>query len=148
MFNFAGNVTDEKTNKSRFVVLMAEEQFWRDAKRIRYHRINGQGILVKRLRLDIKSIFPILFSHVGCIKNNTKDSSKTTGRKVYLTKFNSCTWITHKKELFHCGHGLHLVLKNFEILPGDYRRYLVLSSVEKLYNPVTFRFIEEIRYGL
>lgn len=148
MFYFAGSVTDEKTKKSKYVLLGADRGFWRDDKRIRYDRKTGYGILVKRLHLDLKSVFPIMFTHLGSTKHNAHDSKKTTGRRVFLTKFDKGVWITHQKEFYHSGHGLNLVYKNFEIMPGDYRKYLVLCSVEKLLCPVNFRKVEEHCRGL
>lgn len=148
MFNFAGNVTDEKTGKSKFVMLAAEKGFWRDDKKVRYDRVTGRGLLIKRLHLHIPSIFPIFFTHVGCIKHNLKDSAKTSGKKVFLVKFENNVWMTHQHEFFHAGHGFHTVMKQAKAQPGDYRRYLVLCSVELLINPVTFKKVEEIKYLL
>lgn len=148
MFNFAGNVTDSQTGKSKFVLLCSDKGFWRDDKRIRYDRKTGKGILVKRLSLDLKSIMPILFTHIGNIKHNMHDSSKAGGKRVFLTRFDENVWITHQKEFFHVGHGFHMTFKNFEILPGDYRRYLVLCSVEMLPNPIDFRRAEGFRYAV
>lgn len=142
MFYFAGSVKDEKTKKQKYVLLGADRGFWRDAGRIRYDRITGRGVLVKRLVLDLCSVFPILFTHSGCTKHNAHDAKKITGRRVYLTKFDKGVWITHQKEFYHSGHGLNLIYKNFEIQPGDYRKYLVLCSVEKLIRPIDFKSLE------
>lgn len=148
MFNFAGNVTDEKTGKSKFVMLTPDKNFWRDDKKVRYDRFSGKGLLIKRLHLHIPSIFPIFFTHVGSIKHNLKDSAKTSGKKVFLVKFENDVWITHQHEFFHAGHGFHLTMKQSKAQPGDYRRYLVLCSVELLMQPVTFKKVEEIKYLL
>jgi hypothetical protein len=147
MFHFAGSVIDEKTNKSRYVILSSEKNFWRDDRRIRYDKKTGSGLLVKRLHLDVKTIFPIIFTHAGHVKNN-KESARSTGKKVFLTRFTDDLWITHHKEYFHAGHGLNIVLKNFEMLPGDHRRYLVLFTLEKLMTPISFRKVEEYRHVL
>jgi hypothetical protein len=145
MFNFAGNVTDTKTGKSKFVLLSPGKDFWRDDKRIRYDRVTGNGVLARRLHLDTKSIFPIFFTHTGHIKHNAYDHAKGSGKKVFLVGYARGVWMTHQKELFHAGHGFHLMMKNDEILPGDYRRYLVLCSVEMLSYPIDFRKVEVFR---
>lgn len=150
MFYFAGNVTDTKTNKSKYVALCSEREFWRDHNRIRYHKRTGDGLLVKRLNLDVTTIFPIIFTHTGFIKNNKRDTGKMQGDKVFLTLFDTCAWITHKKEFYHAGHGLNLdiKLKGFKIVPGDHRKYLVLSSVEELKPHISYKNIESYRYVL
>ena len=148
MLYFTGSVIDEKTKTQKFVILGSDKGFWRDDKRIRYDRKTGRGILVKRLMLDLKSVFPILYTHVGSTKHNAHDTKRTTGKTVYLTKFDKGVWITHQNEFYHSGHGLNLIYKNFEIMPGDYRKYLVLCSVEKLLCPIDFRKVEEYRYVL
>lgn len=148
MFNFAGNVTDTQTGKSKYVLLSFDKDFWRDDKRIRYDRKTGNGLLARRLHLDPKSIFPIFFTHTGCIKHNPHDHVKASGKRVFLVKFQKDTWITNRHEFFHAGHGFHLHYKDFEFIPGDYRRYLVLCSVELLMNPIDFRKVEEFRHAV
>ena len=145
MFFFAGNVTDTKTGISKFVPLSVEGKYWRDDKRTRYDRLTGIGVLVKRLKLDTNSVFPIFFTHVGLIKNNLRDSAKTTGNKVFLVRLGPDLWVTHVKDLFHAGHGQHVILKELKIFLGDHRRYLVLSSVSQLNQAINFRKVETYR---
>lgn len=145
MFFFAGSVKDVKTEKSKYVALRAEGNFWHDDKRTRYDRTTGQGVIVKRLMLDLNSIIPILFSHVGAIKNSVKDTGNSIGTKVFLARMDSSVWITHEKDTFHAGHGQHVLVKGANLIPGDYRRYLVLSSIINLPTVINFQDVKNDR---
>jgi hypothetical protein len=149
MFYFAGNVVDQQTGKSKFLLIGRDKNFWRDSNRIRYAPHNGEGLLVKRLKLDLKTIFPVLFTHKGVVKNNgitASSASREYSKKVFLVKFDEEAWITHRHDFYHAGHGLHLIKKENKIIPGDYRKYLVLCSVELLVQPIRFDFVERCYY--